>query len=317
MVTTISPTTEPSVAPPSTRPAVKSRSAKSRRSTIRAYVFLAPTLFFVVLLFIIPLGYNILISFYDWSVIGRRDFIWLDNYTSVLTSDRFLNAAGNTVYFTFLTVPIGIVLSLVVALGFNALTITRGASLVRALYFAPVVASLTAVAFVWLWIFNPAYGLANDILGGLGISGQEWLTSEAQSIPSLAVMYVWARLGFNVIILLAGLNAIDRSYYEAARLDGAGPIRLLWSVTLPLLNRQLVLVASVEVMNALKLFELPFVATSGGPVGSSRSMVMEIYELAFRLDRWGESAVYVVALFVFLVLVTGIIRKVFTKDISE
>lgn len=278
---------------------------------------MAPALFFVVVLFIIPLGYNLLISFFDWSIVGGRDFIGIENYVSVFTSERFLNAAGNTLVFTALVVPAGIFFSLLVALGFNALTIKRGSGLVRAFYFAPVVASLTAVAFVWLWIFNPVYGLANGVLEALGLPGQEWLTSESQSIPSLAIMYVWARLGFNVIILLAGLNAIDRTYYEAARLDGAGPLRLLWSITLPLLNRQLVLVASVEVMNALKLFELPFVATKGGPVGSSRSIVMEIYELAFRLDRWGESAVYVMAMFVFLVLATGTIRKVFTKDISE
>jgi len=293
------------------------RARKPRRSNGRPFVFLAPALFFVVVLFIIPLGYNLLISFFDWSIVGGRDFIGIENYVSVFTSERFLNAAGNTLVFTALVVPAGIFFSLLVALGFNALTIKRGSGLVRAFYFAPVVASLTAVAFVWLWIFNPVYGLANGVLEALGLPGQEWLTSESQSIPSLAIMYVWARLGFNVIILLAGLNAIDRTYYEAARLDGAGPLRLLWSITLPLLNRQLVLVASVEVMNALKLFELPFVATKGGPVGSSRSIVMEIYELAFRLDRWGESAVYVMAMFVFLVLATGTIRKVFTKDISE
>lgn len=293
------------------------RERKSRRRNGRLFVFLAPALFFVVVLFIIPLGYNLLISFFDWSIVGGRDFIGIENYVSVFTSERFLNAAGNTLVFTALVVPAGIFFSLLVALGFNALTIKRGSGLIRAFYFAPVVASLTAVAFVWLWIFNPVYGLANGVMEALGLPGQEWLTSESQSIPSLAIMYVWARLGFNVIILLAGLNAIDRSYYEAARLDGAGPLRLLWSITLPLLNRQLVLVASVEVMNALKLFELPFVATKGGPVGSSRSIVMEIYELAFRLDRWGESAVYVMAMFVFLVVATGTIRKVFTKDISE
>lgn len=293
------------------------RARGPRRSTTRAYAFLAPALFFVIVLFIIPIGYNVLISFFDWSILGRREFIGLENYVSVFTSERFLNAFGNTVYFAVLAVPVGIVLSLAVALGFNALTITRGTGLVRALYFAPVVASLTAVAFVWLWIFNPAYGLANGLLSDLGLPGQEWLTGESQVIPSLASMYVWARLGFNVIILVAGLNAIDHSYYEAARLDGAGPFRMLRSITLPLLNRQLILVATLEVMNALKLFELPFVATKGGPVGSSRSIVMEIYELAFRLDRWGEAAVYVISLFVFLVLVTGIIRKVFTRDISE
>ncbi|CAO1653128.1 sugar ABC transporter permease [Salinibacterium sp. NYA9b] len=300
-----------------TVPTLGRQKSYSRRTTIRAFLFLAPALFFVVLLFLIPLGYNIVISFFDWSVIGRREFIGIENYVSVVTSERFINAAGNTLYFTLLGVPAGVVLALIVALGFNALMWKRGSGLIRALYFAPVVASLTAVAFVWLWIFNPAYGLANSILGFFGIAGQDWLTSDEQVIPSLAIMYIWARLGFNVIILVAGLNGIDRSYYEAARLDGAGPLRMLWSITLPLLNKQLVLVISVEVMNAFKLFELPFVATKGGPVGSSRSMVMEIYELAFRLDRWGEAAVYVVIFFVFLVAITAVIRKIFTKDISE
>lgn len=294
-----------------------SSKAGSRIETRRAFMFLAPALFFVLVLFIIPLAYNVLISFFDWSAIGRKEFNGLENYLKVLTSERFTNAAGNTIYFTVLAVPIGVVLSLIVALGFNTLLITRVTGFIRALYFAPVVASLTAVAFVWLWIFNPAYGLANGVLGIFGVEPQPWLTDESQAIPSLAIMYIWARLGFNVIILLAGLQAIDRSYYEAARIDGAGPFRMFWSITLPLLNRQLVLVISVEVMNAIKLFELPFVATKGGPVGSTRSIVMEIYELAFRADRWGEAAVYVIFLFVFLLVITGLIRKLFTRDIAE
>lgn len=296
---------------------VGTRASKPRDDTVRAFVFLAPALFFVLILFIIPFGYNIVISFFDWSIVRDKYFIGLDNYVDVLTSARFANSAGNTVLFTVLTVPVGIVLSLVVALGFSALRLGRGSGILRALYFAPVVASLTAVAFVWLWIFNPVYGLANSLLEGLGLSGQAWLTSETQVIPSMAVMYVWARLGFNVIILLAGLNEIDRSYYEAARIDGAGRLRMLLSITLPLLNRQLILVASVEVMNALKLFELPFAATKGGPVGASRSVVMEIYELAFRFDSWGQSAVYVIFLFAFVLVITGVIRKLFTRDISE
>ncbi len=296
---------------------LKTKGMNTSLHTRRAYIFLAPALFFVLVLFIIPLGYNVLISFFDWSAVGRKQFNGIENYVKVLGSERFLNAAGNTMYFTALAVPIGVALSLIVALGFNALFITRITGFIRALYFAPVVASLTAVAFVWLWIFNPSYGLANEVLGIFGIGPQPWLTDESQAVPALAIMYIWARLGFNVIILLAGLQAIDRSYYEAARIDGAGPFKMFWSITLPLLNRQMVLVISVEVMNAIKLFELPFVATKGGPVGSTRSIVMEIYELAFRADRWGEAAVYVIFLFIFLLVVTGLIRKLFTRDISE
>ncbi|HIZ36012.1 MAG TPA: sugar ABC transporter permease [Candidatus Ruania gallistercoris] len=288
---------------------------RGRRTT--PWLLLAPALFFVALLFVIPFLYNVYVSFFHWSVIRPATFAGLSNYAEVLGSDRLYNAFGNTVWFAVLTVPIGVALALALALAFNRLVIRAGTSVIRALYFAPVVASLTAVAFVWLWIFNPSYGLANALLEAVGISGQSWLTSESQVIPSLAIMHIWARLGFNMIILLAGLNAIDPSYYEAARLDGAGPWRMLRSITIPLLNRQLVLVIAVETMTALKLFELPFAATKGGPVGASTSMVMEIYEQAFRFDRWGVSAVYVLILFVFIMVVTGVLRKVLSRDVSE
>lgn len=281
------------------------------------WALLSPTIFFVGILFVIPIGYNVYISFFDWSVMRPSTFVGFANYADVLRSSRFENAFGNTALFALITVPIGLVLALALAVGMNKLMIKRGSALIRALYFAPVVASLTAVAFVWLWIFNPSYGLANQLMEVLGLPDQGWLTSTDQVIPSLAIMQIWARLGFNAIILLAGLNAIDNSYYEAARLDGAGPWRMFRSITAPLLNRQLVLVLSVETMTALKVFELPFAATKGGPVNASTSMVMEIYEQAFRFDRWGVSAVYVLVLFAFVMVVTGLMRKVFSRDVSE
>lgn len=288
---------------------------RGRRAT--PWLLLAPSLFFVALLFVIPFVYNVYVSFFHWSVIRPSTFAGLSNYAEVLGSERFYNAFGNTVWFSVLTVPIGVGLALALAVAFNRMLVKTGSALLRALFFAPVVASLTAVAFVWLWIFNPGYGLANALLEALGVPGQAWLTSESQVVPSLAIMHIWARLGFNMIILLAGLNAIDASYYEAARLDGAGPWRMFRSITVPLLNRQLVLVIAVETMTALKLFELPFAATKGGPVGASTSMVMEIYEQAFRFDRWGISAVYVLVLFLFILVVTGVLRKVLSRDVSE
>lgn len=293
------------------------RRVRSFKQRATPWALLSPTLFFVALLFVIPLAYNVYISFFNWSVIRPSSFAGLDNYVAVISSDRFTNALGNTLLFALITVPVGLILALALAVGMSKLTVKRGSAFIRALYFAPVVASLTAVAFVWLWIFNPSYGLANSLLTTLGLPGQSFLTSEQQVIPSLSVMHIWARLGFNSIILLAGINAIDNSYYEAARLDGAGPWRMFRSITVPLLNRQLILVASVETMTALKLFELPFAATKGGPVGASTSMVMEIYEQAFKFDRWGVSAVYVLVLFVFIMGITVLIRKVFSRDVSE
>ena len=291
---------------------------RAHRSRLTPYLFLAPALFFVVIQFVIPFTYNLIVSLYQWSLIRNiHRFIGLKNYVDVLSSSRFWQAARNTAFFASMTVPIGVLLSLVVALGFNALRLRHGSGVLRALYFAPVVASLTAVAFIWKWIFNPTYGLANALLNALGLPGASWISSQSEVVPSLAIMYIWARLGFNAIILLAGLKAIDQSYYEAARIDGAGWWRTLTGITLPLLNRQLVLVLSVEVMNAFKIFELPFAATKGGPAGASRTFIMEVHEQAFKFDLWGPSAVYVVMVFIVIMGLTGLIRKVFTRDISE
>lgn len=289
----------------------------SMRRRATPYLLLAPALAFVTLLFVIPLLYNLVISFFDWSVIRTPTFIRLENYQRVWTSARFLAVVKNTVTFSLLSVPAAVVISLLVAMGFHSLGNSRGSSVLRALYFAPVVASLTAVSYVWVWIYHPSYGLANALLNGLGRPGLDWLTSPTQVLPSLAVMYIWARIGFNAIILLAGINAIDGTYYEAARIDGASRFQQFRNITLPLLNRQLVLVITVEVMNTLKIFELPFAATKGGPVGASRSVVMEVYEQAFRFDRWGQSAVYVVTLFVGIMVITGVLRRLLVRDISE
>lgn len=294
--------------------------AGTRRRTRRRltpYLFLAPTLFFVTILFLGPFTYNVVISFFDWSLLRPKTFVGLENFVDVLTSDRFWDVLGNTVVFVLLTVPVGFVLSLAVAVGLHALQIKRGSALIRTLYFVPVIASLTAVAATWQWIFNPTYGLANALLDLVGLPGAAWLTSTEQVLPSLAVMYIWARLGFNAIILFAGLNAIDRSYFEAARLDGASGWQSFRFITIPLLNRQIVLVISVELMNALKIFDLPFAATHGGPNGASRTLIMEVHEQAFKFDAWGVAAVYVLMTFLLILLVTLVVRKVLSRDISE
>lgn len=294
-----------------------SRRRRVRRGSLTPYLFLTPTLFFVAILFVGPFLYNILISFFDWSLMRSSTFVGFENYVDVVTSARFWNSFNNTVVFALLTVPVGFILSLLVALGLHALAIRRGSSIIRALYFMPVVASLTAVAATWQWIFNPVYGLANALLKGLGLPGAAWLTSQTEVLPSLAAMYIWARLGFNAIILLAGLNAIDKSYYEAARIDGATRWQLFWNITLPLLNRQIVLVVTVEIMNALKIFDLPFAATQGGPSGASRTLIMEVQQQAFKFDSWGIAAVYVLITFALILLMTLLVRRLLSRDISE
>ncbi len=198
---------------------VRGRTMLERRART-GYLFILPLIFFVTILFIIPTGYNLILSFSNWSLTRPMTFAGLENYLSVLTSDRFWNSLRQTFYFAALGVPVTIVLALATALGFHRLGQLIGTSVVRALYFMPVVASLTAVAYIWMWIFNPFYGIANAVLQAVGLPALQWLTNQQQVIPALSIMYIWARVGFNMLILLAGLTAIPQDYYEAAQMDG-------------------------------------------------------------------------------------------------
>jgi multiple sugar transport system permease protein len=294
---------------------LRGRTQQEKRARI-GYVFIAPSLIFVLILFVIPTIYNIYLSFSNWHVVRPTTFAGMQNYQTVLTSRQFWKSLRITLHFTILSVPLTVIFALIVALGFHRIGLKFGSSFIRALYFIPVVASLTAVAYIWVWIFNPAYGLANNLLSMLSLPPLKWLNDTRQVVPSLSLMYVWARLGFNMLILLAGLSAIDRSYYDAAEIDGAGRWQSFLHITLPLLNRQLVLVGIVEVMTALKVFALPFAATGGGPVKASYTLVMHIYESAFQWNRMGESAVASIALFLLILFLTLVQQKLFARRVS-
>jgi len=280
-----------------------------------AYLFLLPSLFFVLVHFVVPTIYNIVLSFSDWHIIRPLEFVGFENYLDVFTSDEFWESLGRTLYFTLLCVPTTVTLALIVALGLFRVGPRRGSAFVRAMYFAPVVASLTAVAYIWTWMFNPAYGLLNEILKIFSIEPLQWLNDVDSVIPSLSIMYIWSRLGFDMLILISGLTAIAPEYYEAARIDGANRWHCFWNITLPLLNQQLVLICVVEMMMALKVFELPYAATNGGPVNASRTLVMHIFETAFQWNRMDEAAVASIALFVIILIITASQHFLLTRKI--
>lgn len=293
---------------------IRGKTVRQRRSRM-AYLFLLPSLFFVLVHFIVPTIYNIVLSFSDWHIIRPLEFVGFENYLDVFTSDEFWESLGRTLYFTLLCVPTTVTLALIVALGLFRVGPRRGSAFVRAMYFAPVVASLTAVAYIWTWMFNPAYGLLNEILKIFSIEPLQWLNDVDSVIPSLSIMYIWSRLGFDMLILISGLTAIAPEYYEAARIDGANRWHCFWNITLPLLNQQLVLICVVEMMMALKVFELPYAATNGGPVNASRTLVMHIFETAFQWNRMDEAAVASIALFVIILIITASQHFLLTRKI--
>jgi multiple sugar transport system permease protein len=175
---------------------------------------------------------------------------------------------------------------------------------------------MVAVAYVWKWLYNPSYGLINQALAAVHLPTQLWLESNVLVLPSLAVIYLWARFGFDMLIFIAGLEGIPVAYYEAARIDGAGKGRALWHITLPLLNPQFVLVGILDTIGALNIFDLPYAATAGGPGDASRTAVMYLYDTAFTFFNFGKSAVSTLVLFVLITALTLVQRRLVARHVE-
>lgn len=302
---------------PRFRPGRRPRLGTAGREALVGYLFIAPVMLYVAVIFGYPVLYTVVLSFSRWDFISHfQGFAGLGNYAAVWNNALFWDSLANTLYFTALSVPLTVGLSLLVALGLRSGAHMPFRDGLKTVYFLPVVTSLVAVAYVWQWLFNPSIGLFNGLLRMAGLPTQLWLQSPEQVIPSLVLMYVWARIGFNVIIFVAGLEGIPRDFYDAARIDGVNRWQEFRYVTLPLLNAQFVLIAIVEAVTAFKLFALPYAATSGGPVNRSQTIVMQIYELAFRQYRLGEASVTALTLFLIILAMTIIQRKLLTRMVE-
>jgi multiple sugar transport system permease protein len=269
-----------------------------------AYLFLAPVILYFVITFTYPTLHALWLSMHEWSVAGDSTFVGLQQYARELNDKMFWTSVKNTLLFTLLSVVPTMVLSLSAAILFHSASRFPLRNFFRAIYFLPVITSMVAVAFVWSWIYQPDIGLLNAALRAVGAKGQMWLSSPKQVLPSLAVMNIWVRLGFDMVIFWAGLHGIPAEYYDAAKVDGAGPWARLRHITLPLLNPQIVLVAIIEIINALKVFDLVFIATSGGPVNASRVVVLHIYDLAFSWNKMGQASSVAMYLFAIILVVT-------------
>jgi len=269
-----------------------------------AYLFILPTILYFLVTFTYPTLRAVWLSLTEWSVAGETQFVGLDQYVKVLTDDVFWKSMRNTGVLTLLSVPATMVLAILAAVLFHSASRLPLRNVLRSIYFLPVITSSVAVAFVWSWIYQPDIGLLNALLKAVGLPGQRYLSSLQQVLPSLAAMNIWMRMGFDMIIFWAGLQGIPSVYYDAAKVDGAGPVEQFWYITLPLLNPQIVLVAIIEIINSLKLFDLVYIATNGGPANSSRVAVLHIYDLAFSWNKMGEATAVAVILFAVILVVT-------------
>ena len=270
-----------------------------------ALLFLAPTLIGLTLLSAGPILASFGISLTKWDLLTPPQFVGLDNFVSLVNDSRFLVSLRNTAFYTLLSVPIGMALALGLALALNQSL--RGIALIRTAYFLPVVTSATAVGLVWAWIYSPNNGLLNQFIGIVGLPPQKWISDPFWAMPSIIVMSIWQGLGINVIIFLAGLQAIPQEYYDAAAVDGAARWSRFRSVTLPLLTPSLFFTGILSLIGSFQIFDQVYIlARPGKPTEATITLVYFIYESGFKFFRMGEAAAASWILFLIVAVLTVI-----------
>ncbi|MBI2116540.1 MAG: sugar ABC transporter permease [candidate division NC10 bacterium] len=281
------------------------------RRILHAYLFIAPVIVLFGIFRVVPAIQTLLYSFYKVELLrGRFTFIGLDNFRTLLTDEIFQKAAVNTLVYVASIVPISAALGLILAVLFN--TRFRFKEFFKAVYFAPMVTSTVAAAVVWWWMYNPQFGIFNVLLKLVGLPEQPWLMSSHMALPSIIIFSIWKTLGYNMIIYLAGLQAIPQQFYEAATIDGAGAIKRFWRISVPLLAPTTTFILIYNGILAFQVFDQVFVLTGGGPANSTNVVVLDLYRQAFERYNFGYAAAEAMVLFVFILGVT-LLQYVYSK----
>ena len=279
------------------------------KASTAGWIFAAPAITVIAVFFGLPVLAAFALSLTDFDIyaladLGNLRFVGLGNYLGLLHNPLFWQALGNTVYFVVVGVPLSIVVSLGAALLLHSKLGTLK-PLFRTAYFAPVVTTVVAVAVIWRYLFHTRYGLVNWALSGLGIDPVDWLGDPDWAMPTIIVFAVWKNFGYNMIIFLAGLQAIPEDLYEAARIDGASPTRQFWHVTLPMLGPVLLMVGILTMAGYFQLFAEPYVMTQGGPLQSTVSVLYLMYEEGFKWWNLGNASAVAFLLFVLMTTITS------------
>ena len=291
------------------------RRKRGGEGLLTASPFLLPSLIGLLIFSLLPLVISGLISLTDWNGLDRLTdpdfiqdhFVGLANYKSILTTQEFWNTLGNTMEYIVLYIPLMLAASLVVA--YLLSRSHRGIGAFRVIYYIPVLTSWVAASLIWKSVLAPQYGAMNGILAWFGIQGPGWLLDEAWAMPAIVLVSVWKDMGFFGLILLSGIVGINRTYYEAAEIDGAGGWTKFTRITLPLLTPSIFYVVIVAMINGFQLFPQVMIMTGGGPNGATQVMVERIYQYGFRYYRMGYAAAFSWILFVIIMVFTALQMK--------
>jgi multiple sugar transport system permease protein len=272
------------------------------------YFFIAPTLILLTVFSLIPIAIALVISFTNMDLTGLADysainFIGFSNYIDVISDPIFVKAILNTLFYVIIGVPLVILISLAIAMLINFGS-SRVFKLFRVVYYMPSVTNVVAVAVVWGYLYNPSIGLFNYLLGKLQIAGVPWLTDPVMAKISLIILALWRGIGLNMIIFIAAIQGIPKSYYEAAELDGANRWQKMINITFPMLRYAIFFVSITTMIGWLQFFEEPFIMTGGGPLDSTTSVALFIYRNGFQLSNFGYAAAGSFVLFAAIIVIT-------------
>ena len=295
---------------------MKSEKSRERRRNERSFLsaspFLTASLIGFAIFYFAPMVISVVISLTDWNGLDRllapgfmaEHFIGLDNYKAILAGAEFWKVLKNTLVYIVLYIPLMLTTSTAIAALLSRQR--RGVGAFRVLYYIPVLTSWVAASLIWKSLLSPQYGAMNGILAIFGIEGPGWLTDEKWAMPAIVLVSVWKDMGFFGLILLSGMIGIDRTYYEAAEIDGAGSWTRFLKITLPLLTPALFYVLIVSLINSFQLFPQIMIMTDGGPNGATQVMMERIYKYGFRYYRMGYASAFSWILFIVIMVCTAV-----------
>ena len=271
-------------------------------------IFVLPALIGTFIFILIPIFCSFALSFTDWDLLNDIRFVGLDNYRAVFCEKEFLVILINTLVYAISTTAFGVLIPLIIAAFLN--TKIKGAETFKTIYFLPFITPAVVIAIVWGWIFDPNIGLINTVLK----THLTWLFDTKLAMPVLIFVSVWKLIGYNIVLFLTGFSTIDKTLYEAAKIDGAGGKETFFKVTLPLLKPTTYFVTLVTAISSFQVFDLIYVMTSGGPADSTNVIVYSIYKYAFEYFDIGKSCALAYILFGIIFILAILQRKIQTKS---
>ena len=292
---------------------MSSRSVE-RRQAFAGYLFVAPAMVIFFVFTLLPVVIALYLSFTDYDVFTRMNWIGLSNYQDVFDDELFWRAFSNTFVYTATSVPLAMAIGLGLALLLNQKL--RGLGVYRTVYYVPVVTSMVAVAMIWVQLFDPLYGVLSNAAEAIGIRGIDWLGDPNLAMPSVIAVSVWKVIGWNMLIYLAGLQSIPLHLREAAAIDGADRWQTFWRITLPLLQPTTFFIFVTSVIGAFQVFDVVYVLTGGGPASATTTLVHQIYNAAFKAFAMGYAAAMSFVLFGIILVVSLISTRATQGEVA-